>query len=160
MCMCVLQRRNLWSNVRLIVIPLYLCVLLVSIQALFDTQVNNSPDNRCGCQCIDDKNRDGICDKKGCGLEYSSQKQALFCAFPKPPLLPPLVQIPRSKTPSDSCRRLNGSCPVAILVTGNNLSLGAALSRNMLTTSFTVNSSVLWLRNPAINVLVCSCLFF
>ncbi|KAL0678572.1 hypothetical protein Bca4012_006553 [Brassica carinata] len=147
------QRRNLWSNVRLIVIPLYLCVLLVSIQALFDTQVNNSPDNRCGCQCIDDKNRDGICDKKGCGLEYSSQKQALFCAFPKPPLLPPLVQIPRPKTPSDSCRRLNGSCPVTTLVTGNNLSLGAALSRNMLTTSFTVNSSVLWLRNPAINVL-------
>ncbi|CAN7099404.1 unnamed protein product [Brassica rapa subsp. narinosa] len=147
------QRRNLWSNVRLIVIPLYLCVLLVSIQALFDTQVNNSPDNRCGCQCIDDKNRDGICDKNSCGLEYSSQKQALFCAFPSPPPLPPFLQIPRPKNPSDSCRRLNGSCPVTILVTGNNLSLGAALSRNLLTTSFIVNSSVFWLRNPAVNVL-------
>ncbi|KAG2329701.1 hypothetical protein Bca52824_000881 [Brassica carinata] len=142
------QRRNLWSNVRLIVIPLYLCVLLVSIQALFDTQVNNSPDNRCGCQCIDEK-----CDKKICGLEYSSQKQAVFCAFPNPPPLPPLLQIPRPKSPSYSCTRLTGSCPVTILVTGNNLSLGAALSRNLLTTSFIVNSSVLWLRNPAITVL-------
>ncbi|KAF8081610.1 hypothetical protein N665_0874s0004 [Sinapis alba] len=136
------QRRNLWSNVRLIVIPLYLCVLLVSIQALFDTQVNNSPDNRCG-----------KCGKKSCGLAYSSQKQAVFCAFPNPPPLPPLLQIPRPKTPSGSCSRLTGSCPVTILVTGNNLSLGTALSRNLLTTSFMVNSSVLWLRNPAITVL-------
>ncbi|KAF8046380.1 hypothetical protein N665_3755s0001 [Sinapis alba] len=147
------QRRNLWSNVRLIVIPLYLCVLLVSIQALFDTQVNNSPDNRCGCQCIDDKTGDGKCGKKSCGLAYSSQKQAVFCAFPNPPPLPPLLQIPRPKTPSGSCSRLTGSCPVTILVTGNNLSLGLALSRNLLTTSFMVNSSVLWLRNPAITVL-------
>ncbi|ESQ45796.1 hypothetical protein EUTSA_v10010112mg [Eutrema salsugineum] len=120
----VYQKRNIWSNVRLIVIPLYLCVLLVSIQALFDTQVNNSSDNRCGCRCIDDKNEDGKCEKKSCGLEYSSQKQAIFCAFPNPPLLPPLLHIPRPKTPSRSCKRRTGSCPVTILVTGKNPSLG------------------------------------
>ncbi|CAH8334395.1 unnamed protein product [Eruca vesicaria subsp. sativa] len=147
------QRRNLWSNVRLIVIPLYLCVLLVSIQALFDAQVTNSPDNRCGCQCTDDQSGDGKCDKKSCGVAYSSQKQAMFCAFPNPPPLPPLLQIPRPKTPSASCTRLTGSCPVTVFVTGNNLSLGPALSRSLLTTSFMVNSSVSWLRNPAITVL-------
>ncbi|XP_024013509.1 ABC transporter A family member 5 [Eutrema salsugineum] len=149
----VYQKRNIWSNVRLIVIPLYLCVLLVSIQALFDTQVNNSSDNRCGCRCIDDKNEDGKCEKKSCGLEYSSQKQAIFCAFPNPPLLPPLLHIPRPKTPSRSCKRRTGSCPVTILVTGKNPSLGPTLSRNLLTTSFMANSSELWLRNLAINVL-------
>ncbi|KAL0847392.1 hypothetical protein Bca101_020638 [Brassica carinata] len=155
------QRRNLWSNVRLIVIPLYLCVLLVSIQALFDTQVNNSPDNRCGCQCIDEK-----CDKKICGLEYSSQKQAMFCAFPNPPPLPPLLQIPRPKSPSYSCTRIpstvldsnsctrnTGSCHVTMLVTGNNHTLGATISRNLLPTYSTVNSSDDFLRNPAYNVL-------
>ncbi|KAG7633623.1 ABC transporter-like [Arabidopsis suecica] len=121
------QKRNIWSNVRLIVIPFYLCVLLVGIQVLFDTQVNNSADNRCGCRCVD-KNGDGKCGQKSCGLQYSSQNQAFFCAFPNPPPLLPLLHIPRPETRSsdrdrDSCRQ-TGSCPVTILVTGNNHSLG------------------------------------
>ncbi|EOA23466.1 hypothetical protein CARUB_v10016657mg [Capsella rubella] len=126
------QKRNIWSNVRLIVIPFYLCVLLVGIQVLFDTQVNNSADNRCGCRCIE-KNGDGKCETKSCGLEYSSLTQASFCAFPNPPPLLPLLQIPRPETRSvvdpvrGSCRR-TGSCPVTILVTGNNHSLGASMS--------------------------------
>ncbi|CAA7031237.1 unnamed protein product [Microthlaspi erraticum] len=131
------QKRNIWSNVRLIVIPLYLCVLLVFIQALFDTQVNNSADNQCGCQCLDSK-----CQNKTCGLQHSSPSQAIFCAFPNPPALPPLLQIPLTKTSSESCRR-TGSCPlVTILVTGNNPNLGTTLSMNLLsTTSFPVNST-------------------
>ncbi|KAL1210259.1 ABC transporter A family member 4 [Cardamine amara subsp. amara] len=150
------QKRNIWSNVRLIVIPFYLCLLLVGIQVLFDTQVNKSADNRCGCQCIL-KNGDGKCERKSCGLQYSSIKQAAFCAFPNPPPLLPLLHIPRPETRSvdgsrGSCRR-RGSCPVTILVTGNNQSLGAILSRNLLRTSFTMNSSDIFLRNLAYNVL-------
>lgn len=188
------QKRNIWSNVRLIVIPFYLCLLLVGIQALFDTQVNNSPDHRCGCQCIV-TNEDGKCERKSCGLQYSSQIQAFFCAFPNPPSLLPLLQIPHPESryvdrAHDSCRRI-GSCPVTILVTGNNPSLGAsmslslidllqyfikiprifydifvssqtnlhflALSRNLLSTSFTATSD-LFLRNLAYNVLASSSL--
>ncbi|XP_020879673.1 ABC transporter A family member 4 isoform X1 [Arabidopsis lyrata subsp. lyrata] len=151
------QKRNMWSNVRLIVIPFYLCVLLVGIQVLFDTQVNNSADNRCGCRCIH-KNGDGKCERQSCGLQYSSQTQASFCAFPNPPPLLPLLQIPRPESRSvdhtrGSCRR-TGSCPVTILVTGNNHTLGATLSQNMLRTSFTANSSSdHFLRNLAYNVL-------
>ncbi|WZZ45497.1 hypothetical protein YC2023_041756 [Brassica napus] len=96
------QKRNIWSNVRLIVIPLYLCVLLVGIQALFNTQFNNSVDNRCGCKCIDEKNGDGKCERKSCGPEYSSPNQAFFCAFPNPPPLPPLLHIPSSGTTSET----------------------------------------------------------
>ncbi|KAL1210262.1 ABC transporter A family member 6 [Cardamine amara subsp. amara] len=143
------QKRNIWSNVRLIVIPLYLCVVLVCIQALFDALVNNSTDNQCGCRCIDEKNGDEKCEIKSCGLQYSSQNQAVFCAFPNPPALLPLLHIPRR----DSCRSRSGSCPVTILVTGTNQSLGATLSGNLLSTSFTVNSSDLFLRNLAYNVL-------
>ncbi|CAE6075408.1 unnamed protein product [Arabidopsis arenosa] len=149
------QKRNIWSNVRLIVIPLYLCVVLVCIQAVFDSLVNNSVDNQCGCRCIeDDKNGDGKCEIKSCGLQYSSQNQAVFCAFPNPPPLLPLLHIPRSvnHTRRDSCKR-TGSCPVTILVTGKNKSLGTTLSENLLSTSSTVNSSSYHLRNLAYNVL-------
>ncbi|CAD5325146.1 unnamed protein product [Arabidopsis thaliana] len=150
------QKRNIWSNVRLIVIPFYLCVLLVGIQVLFDTQVNNSADNRCGCRCIH-KNGDGKCERKSCGLQYSSLTQASFCAFPNPPPLLPLLQIPRPETrlvdPARSSCRRTGSCPVTILVTGNNHTLGETLSRNLLSTSFAVNSSDHFLRNLAYNVL-------
>lgn len=122
----LLQKRNIWSNVRLIVIPLYLCVVLVCIQAVFDSLVNNSVDNQCGCRCADDdKNGDGKCEIKSCGLQYSSQNQAVFCAFPNPPPLLPLLHIPPSVN-RDSCQR-TGSCPVTILVTGNNQSLGTSI---------------------------------
>jgi hypothetical protein len=131
-------------------------VLLVGIQVLFDTQVNNSADNRCGCRCIH-KNGDGKCERKSCGLQYSSLTQASFCAFPNPPPLLPLLQIPRPETrlvdPARSSCRRTGSCPVTILVTGNNHTLGETLSRNLLSTSFAVNSSDHFLRNLAYNVL-------
>ncbi|VVB04510.1 unnamed protein product [Arabis nemorensis] len=146
------QKRNLWSNVRLIMIPFYLCVLLVVVQVLFDTQVNNSDENRCGCQCINGTNGDGKC-VETCGIEYSTPEQAFFCSIPSPPPWPPLLQIPRPESravisdfsrnkdfPTESCRR-TGSCPVTILVTGDKQPLGKALSANIFPTSFSVNSS-------------------
>lgn len=110
-------------------IPFYLCVILVAVQVLFDTQVNNSADNRCGCQCTDDTNGDGKCDET-CGVEYSTPEQAFFCSIPSPPPWPPLLQIPipqsRAVFSDQSCRR-TGSCPVTILFTGNNQSLGTSM---------------------------------
>ncbi|CAH2064994.1 unnamed protein product [Thlaspi arvense] len=138
------QKRYIWSNVRLIMIPLYLCIVLVCIQALFDSQVNNSLDNQCGCKCID-KTGEGQCEMV-CGVEYSTRDQGVFCAIPNPQPWPPLMLIPRpqnravdSNLIDGSCRGRN-SCPVTILVTGNNQSIGAALSRNFLRRSFTMNS--------------------
>ncbi|CAA7031234.1 unnamed protein product [Microthlaspi erraticum] len=128
------QKRNIWSNVRLIMIPFYLCVLLVGIQVLFDTQVNNADKNRCGCI------------NKNCGIEYSTADQAFFCAIPSPPRWPPLLQVPPlesralSDPRDDSCRR-TGSCPVTMLFTGKNLSLGESLRENLLTSSVTGNTS-------------------
>ncbi|XP_019085909.1 PREDICTED: ABC transporter A family member 3-like isoform X2 [Camelina sativa] len=110
------QKRNIWSNVRLIMIPFYLCICLLCIQALFDSQVNNSVDNQCGCKCID-KTGEGKCEMV-CGVQYSSRDQGVFCAFPKPQPWPPLILIPHpqaraadaSFTDDDSCRRKN-ICP-------------------------------------------------
>ncbi|VVB17385.1 unnamed protein product [Arabis nemorensis] len=142
------QRRNIWSNVRLVMIPFYLCVVLVCIQALVESQVNNSVDNQCGCACIDKSHKigDGKCEII-CGIEYSSRKQGVFCAIPNPQPWPPLMLIPRPQTRAinanytdKSCMRKN-NCPVTILFTGNNQSLSEILSRNLLRRSFTMNSS-------------------
>ncbi|CAN6984901.1 unnamed protein product [Brassica oleracea var. botrytis] len=157
------QTRNIWSNIRLIMIPFYLCVLLVGIQALFDSQITNSADNQCGCQCTL-TNENGKCVNRTCGIEYSSTDQAFFCSIPSPPQWPPLLQVPPPQSravrasflpeiglPGESCRR-TGSCPVTFLFTGSNHSLGARLYGNMLPSSVTVNSSDL-LQGLAYNAL-------
>ncbi|KAJ4907157.1 ABC transporter A family member 3 [Raphanus sativus] len=125
------QKRNIWSNVRLIMIPFYLCVVLVGIQALFDSQVNNSLDNQCGCKCIH-KTGDEKC-QMVCGVEYSTRDQGIFCAVPNPQPWPPLILItlPRysvvdANLTDVSCRQRN-NCPF--------------LSRNLLRISFAMNHS-------------------
>ncbi|EOA15012.1 hypothetical protein CARUB_v10028362mg [Capsella rubella] len=75
------------------------------------------------------------------------------CPVPNPLLLPPLLGIPEPEyravrdgffsykdLPDKSCRK-TGTCPVTILLTGNNHSLGQAISENMFGGSFAVNSS-------------------
>ncbi|CAF2151909.1 unnamed protein product [Brassica rapa] len=146
------QKRNIWSNVRLIMIPFLLCVMLVALQIVFDTVVNNADNNRCGCQCIV-TNQNGNCLNETCGIEFSSSDQAFFCPISSPPRWPPLLQVPRPESravnttflpdmglPDETCRRTR-TCPVTILFTGNNRSLGTSLFGNLLPSSVTVNIS-------------------
>ncbi|XP_010515085.1 PREDICTED: ABC transporter A family member 8-like isoform X2 [Camelina sativa] len=113
----VFQRRNIWSNIRLITIPFFLCLLLLVVQMLFDTQFNDVH-GQCGCK------------EKACDLRYSTSEQAAFCAIPNPPQWTPLLQIPapqyRARTPQPS-----HSFPATFLFTGKNQSLGKVLMGNM-----------------------------
>ncbi|VYS59677.1 unnamed protein product [Arabidopsis thaliana] len=113
----VFQKRNIWSNIRLITIPFFLCLLLLVIQMLFDTQFNDVH-GQCGCN------------EKTCGLRYSTSEQAAFCAIPNPPQWTPLLQIPapqyRAAIPYPS-----HTSPATFLFTGNNQSLGNILMGNM-----------------------------
>ncbi|CAA7031238.1 unnamed protein product [Microthlaspi erraticum] len=126
-------------------IPFYLCLVLVCIQALFDSQVNDSLDNQCGCKCID-KTGQGKCEMI-CGVEYSTRDQGVYCAIPNPQPWPPLLLIPRPQARAFDANLTDGSCkqrescPVTILFTGNNQSVGETLSGNLLRSSFTFNSS-------------------
>ncbi|PON57305.1 ABC transporter A, ABCA [Parasponia andersonii] len=144
------QKRNIKTNIRLISFPFILCLLLVLIQSLVNHELDK-PENKCGCTCID-TNGDGKCEEV-CGLEYSTLDQGSWCAIPKPPEWPPLLQVPApeyravtsdvipfSDLPNESCKR-TGSCPVTLLFTGNNQSLGEILAGNMLTGSVILNSS-------------------
>lgn len=130
------QKRNIWTNIRLISIPIVLCLLLVVIQILFETQFKDSTE--CGCGCID-TNGDGQCERT-CGLQFSSLSQAANCPIPSPPEWPPLLQIPAPEyravrtsflpskdLPNASCRN-SGSCPATTLLTGSNQSLGESTS--------------------------------
>lgn len=139
------QKRNIKTNIRLISFPFLLCLLLVLLQILINTQLDK-PANKCGCQCVDTTGS-GKCEKV-CGLQYSDLDQAGTCAIPNPPAWPPLIQVPEPEfravrtdflpftdLPNESCRT-SGSCPATFLFTGNNQSLGEILLGNMITSSF------------------------
>ncbi|MED6193388.1 Phospholipid-transporting ATPase abca7 [Stylosanthes scabra] len=144
------QKRNAKTNVRIIMYPFLLCLLLLLLQKLVDNQLNKDK-YKCGCICT--KSEGDQCLEKACGVEYSDLDQVGACAIPNPPEWPPVLQvpdpnyravatdfIPDSDLPNRSCRR-NGSCPITMLFTGNNQSFGQILYRNMLPSNFTMNTS-------------------
>ncbi|XP_022844965.1 ABC transporter A family member 7-like [Olea europaea var. sylvestris] len=134
------QKRNLRTNIRLVIFPFFLCLLLVLIQSLVNKELDK-PSNRCGCTCVD-TNGDGQCEKK-CGIEYSTLDQVGTCPIPHPPEWPPLLQIPAQRYRavrtdfisysdlSDESCKTTGSCPVTMLMTGNNQTLGLSVAANM-----------------------------
>lgn len=144
------QKRNIRSNIRLILFPVLLCALLVLIQTIVNRELDK-PSNKCGCTCID-TNGDGKCEEV-CGIEYSTLDQAGSCPIPNPPEWPPLLQVPAPEyravqadffafadLPNESCKR-TGSCPATILLTGTNQTLGQRVAANMFLNSSSLNSS-------------------
>ncbi|GER49989.1 ABC transporter A family member [Striga asiatica] len=109
-----IHKRNIKTNIRLILFPFILCLLLVLIQQLVNNELD-SPSNRCGCTCVDTGN--GQCERR-CGVEYSDLDQIGSCPIPHPPQWPPLLQLPALQyravrtdvmpygdLPDESCRR-------------------------------------------------------
>ncbi|XP_042521053.1 ABC transporter A family member 7-like isoform X2 [Macadamia integrifolia] len=144
------QKRNIKTNVRLISFPFFLCLLLLLIQVLVNSELNK-PKYKCGCTCID-PNKTGTC-QKVCGIQYSTLDQAASCAIPSPQEWPVLLQVPAPQyravrtdlipftdLPNDSCR-LTGSCPATVLLTGSNRSLAENLAGNFFTGVVSLNSS-------------------
>ncbi|KAL0864019.1 hypothetical protein Bca101_043137 [Brassica carinata] len=119
----VFQKRNIWSNVRLVAIPFFLCLLLVVIQMLFDSQFSEDH-GQCGCL-----------NEETCGLRYSTSDQAAFCAIPNPSQWTPLLQIPSPQYRAATIPYLSHSSPVTFLFTGNNQPLGEILMQNMYSNS-------------------------
>ncbi|KAK6123284.1 hypothetical protein DH2020_042961 [Rehmannia glutinosa] len=111
----------------------------------------NKPSNRCGCTCVD-TGTNGQCERR-CGIEYSTLDQVFTCPIPHPPQWPPLLQIPTQQyravrtdfisngdLPDDSCKR-TGSCPVTMLITGNNRTFGQSVAGNMFARPLSINFS-------------------
>ena len=96
-------------NVRLVLVPLFLCLLLLSIQLLIEAVMNKVSDM----------------------AKYGSKDapNGDYCPIPTPPLLPPMLHIPEpesravkagffpySDLPDLSCRKTK-TCPLTMLVT-------------------------------------------
>ncbi|KAJ4900286.1 ABC2-like protein 16 [Raphanus sativus] len=127
------QRKHIWT---LILVPLFLCLILLAIQHVMDALMKSVSDMAGDCKS---------------NPNLSGGK----CPIPNPPMLPPMLQIPQHELrsvktdflpykdlPDKSCRgTMGGSCPVTILMTGDKQPLGKSLSANIFSTSFAVNSS-------------------
>ncbi|XP_076893261.1 ABC transporter A family member 7-like [Bidens hawaiensis] len=137
------QRRNFRTNLRLILFPIVLCLLLVLLQAVINKELDK-PQNKCGCTCIDAQ-----CHRRLCGIQYSDSDQVATCSIPNPPEWPPLLQLPaphfraqfRDLPPAESCTDTTASCPVTVLMTASNQSFAQSLARNMFPTLSNFNSS-------------------
>ncbi|KAL4348892.1 hypothetical protein GQ457_17G016910 [Hibiscus cannabinus] len=145
------QKRNMWTNVRLISFPIFFCVLFVVLQSVLDNQLDTA-DRRCGCICLE-RDGNGGCQKSECGIQYSTSDQVASCPIRNPPEWPALLQIPgpnyravrtnsimSSDLPNESCKS-TGSCPAVSFFTGNNQTLGQILTRSMFSTSFNISTS-------------------
>ncbi|KAJ0988058.1 hypothetical protein J5N97_006414 [Dioscorea zingiberensis] len=146
----IFQKRSRKISIRIVIFPIVLCVLLVVIQNLINTELRKDK-YKCGCSCVD-KNGDGSCENV-CAIQYSTPDQVDSCQIPSPPEWPALLQVPRPehravKTGSDtfvglpekSCRD-SDSCPVTVLFTGQNESLANKLAANLFTSIATSNLS-------------------
>ncbi|QCD80883.1 ABC transporter A family member 7-like isoform X1 [Vigna unguiculata] len=161
------QKRNVKTNLRLILVPVVLCLLLFLLQLLFDTQLNKSK-FKCGCVCADNRTKISQCpeSEKRCGVQYSDFFQAAMCAIPNPVEWPPLLQLPAPPNravrtgflpffdlPDASCRRTD-SCPLSLLFTGENHSFALSVSENMFRSALSISDfGSNFLAGLAVNVL-------
>lgn len=144
------QKRNMKTNIGVIAFPLFLCVLLVVIQNLVNSELDK-PKNRCGCRCVD-TDGDGKCETV-CGIQYSTLDQVGTCPLPSPPRWPALFQVPRPEyravrstsdsdtfddLPDGSCKE-TGLCPATILFTGSNQSFAKKVMGNFFKAPATLN---------------------
>ncbi|KAK7292225.1 hypothetical protein RIF29_08001 [Crotalaria pallida] len=153
------QKRNMKTNIRLILFPVILCVLLVVLQHFVDKLTNNNDDEtKCGGGCSsicaneecskggDDHNNNNNNNINGCGslqhVTISGFNKVPSCAVTDPPEWPPLLQLLSS---SPSCTRTNNnassSCPLTILFTASNFSFAQSLYGNMFASPFSLNLS-------------------
>ncbi|XP_074285014.1 ABC transporter A family member 7-like [Silene latifolia] len=150
----IFQKRNKCSNVCLIMFPVFLCILLSALQRV----VNNAMKEKYNCGCAQ------VNGTTVCGVQYSTLDQVINCPIPEPSKWRPLLQVPAPEyratetdfsrfpnLPNESCRR-TGSCPVTILMTGNNQTLGQSLANNLYPTTSPFESSDI-LRTLTENVL-------
>jgi hypothetical protein len=156
------QRRNARTNAAIAAFPVLLCVLLVTIQHVVDSELERPP-FRCGCVGTE------------CGIQYSTPIQALACAVPVPPRWPPLVQVPPAEARALTrlrprpCKASEKNCPATVLLTGQNRQLAqgtvqarddllrAHLCMEILCKFGWVLIALCFLRSGKILIALCSC---
>ncbi|KAM0933470.1 putative ABC-type sulfate transporter [Dioscorea sansibarensis] len=140
------QKRNLRTNIRLLVIPVLLCLLLVGLQT-FVNHVMVGLKNTCECRHCQETNQNEENCSHVCSVELFEvvSMDNFPCPIARPAKWPQLFSIPKlafratkrenSRTlnnlelPDESCR-VTGNCPVSILITGFNRSLAQSTNQS------------------------------
>ncbi|WCJ35970.1 ABC transporter A family member 7 [Euphorbia peplus] len=153
----IYQKRNAKANCCLIVFPVLLCILLFIAQTLIaqasgGSNGDGNANANCDCRC--DYSKDPEKCEKQCGPQYSNLEITNGCPVTSPPHWPALLHIPLSSVraiksnlipftdlANPSCR-LKDSCPVTLLFTAKNQTLGQNVAANMFTNSLSLNSSL------------------
>ena len=140
----VYQRRNWRTNACLLSAPVFFCLLLFGIQIAINKLLLTGDDYACGCRCTrccfeGDANNCtavsfGTCayecletSKTECGIQYSSARQAFFCAVPRPSTWPAVMQVPAAADRAQPWR----PDPV-LLYTGRDRATADKLAGNLL----------------------------
>ncbi|XP_072976884.1 ABC transporter A family member 7-like isoform X2 [Typha angustifolia] len=142
------QRRNIKQNIALTILPAFFCLLIISIQSVINSQLDN-PRYHCGCKCIPIEGN-GTCHNV-CGLEFSTPRQAIACPITRPQAWPLLMQVPKAQNravrtdahtfpglPDSSCLK-NLSCPITSLFTGQNKVIAKSLVRRIFSNMIPAN---------------------
>ncbi|KAK7292227.1 hypothetical protein RIF29_08003 [Crotalaria pallida] len=159
------QKRNMKTNLQLVMFPVILCVLLVVLQYVVDNELDKIFDNSKCKKNTQGQDVDVDVDVDG-KVQYSDANLFATCAIPKPPEWPPLLQIPAPRyravqtdllpfpdLPDESSRGLGFvSCPVTFLFTATNFSFAHSLFGNMFT-PFTIENITSVKLGFAMNVL-------
>ncbi|KAL6775733.1 ABCA3A [Auxenochlorella protothecoides x Auxenochlorella symbiontica] len=138
------QRRQRRTNIILILYPVIFCILLYVLQRVINNALS-SRDNQCGCYCLsccrtdvagtttcrtnsaaDPCQQSDDCqayDDSRCGVEYSVNGQAGYCAVPYPPTWPALMQVPLTRRRAEPWRPA-----AAMLYTGQDAAAAAQLA--------------------------------
>ncbi|KAH7657402.1 Sulfate-transporting ATPase protein [Dioscorea alata] len=141
------QKRNLGTNIRLLVIPVLLCLLLFGLEKLVN-HVMGGLKNTCECRHCQETNHNEENCSYVCSVELFEMASIdnFPCPISQPAKWPQLFSIPKSEfraTKRDNSRTLNnlelpdkscrvsGNCPVSILITGFNRTLAQSLGKNL-----------------------------
>ncbi|MCL7026910.1 hypothetical protein MKW94_000367 [Papaver nudicaule] len=126
------QKRNLKENIRLILFPVILCLVLMLFKIL-SAYLN-------GLNASDMPPIMGAL-FAGIGAVLTPDKLPVYLQIPLPEARAVRTEfIPYEDLPDESCKA-KGSCPVTVLVTGQNESLGKSVGTNLFTSSAYLNFS-------------------
>ncbi|KAK1265230.1 ABC transporter A family member 8 [Acorus gramineus] len=141
------QRRDIKQNASLVLFPAFLCLLIISIQHIVNSELDNSK-YQCGCKCVS-PNGTNDCHNI-CGFEFSTSKQAPACQIRRPREWPALLQVPGPQyravktrkhhfqnLPDSDCLKTL-SCPLTTLYTAENKSTAEGLVRTIIASTFPV----------------------
>ncbi|MED6111649.1 hypothetical protein PIB30_054151 [Stylosanthes scabra] len=143
------QKRHVKTNLRLVLFPVILMLLLFALQTALDilqSEANRGDDKKkaaaCkGCVCV----RDGLpqyqpeCpdSDKVCGPQFLPPDDAQRCPVSNPPEWPPLLDF---ETGDGFCSD-DAACNVTMLFTGTDQSFAESLFGTMFPTNFSINES-------------------